>query len=103
MRILIVPDKFKGSLVRARRRRGDRGGARQALPSAQLEICPLADGGEGTAEAISRGACWQMDFLPGARRAWQTRDGPVHAGWLAEARTAVMEMRRGRGARRLAA
>src|SRR4051812_12157635 len=90
MRILIAPDKFKGSLGA-----GDVGaaiarGLRSALPMAQLEIVALADGGEGTADAIrsAAGGKWVVvtahDALGRARS--------VRYAWLAERRLAVMEM-----------
>ena len=60
MRILVAPDKFKNSL--GARDVGDciAAGLREVLPNATIEILPLADGGEGTAEAIcqARGGEW---------------------------------------------
>ena len=60
MRILIAPDKFKGSLNADAVARAIAAGIRSILPEAELEIVPLADGGEGTAEAIqlARGGEW---------------------------------------------
>jgi glycerate kinase len=90
MRILIVPDKFKGSLGARAVGEAIAAGARQALPSAQFEICSLADGGEGTAEAIcaARGGEWISCPVHNARG----RPVTVQYGWLPETRSAVMEM-----------
>ncbi|HEY7982456.1 MAG TPA: glycerate kinase [Candidatus Eremiobacteraceae bacterium] len=52
MRIVVAPDKFKGSLTA--RAAGDaiaRGMAR-AFPQAAFDIVPVADGGDGTAEVL---------------------------------------------------
>ena len=47
MRILIAPDKFKGSLGAEEVAERIRAGVRSALPTAEIEMLPLADGGEG--------------------------------------------------------
>ena len=52
MRILIAPDKFKGSLGAAEVGSSIAAGVRRALPMAEIETVAIADGGEGTAEAI---------------------------------------------------
>ncbi len=55
MRILIAPDKFKGSLSAREVAENIAAGLRAALPAAEFTLLPLADGGEGTAEAICTG------------------------------------------------
>src|ERR1700686_3082899 len=55
MRVLIAPDKFKGSLSAAQAAHALAEGWRQGWPPNQtleIECLPIADGGEGTAEAI---------------------------------------------------
>ncbi len=52
MRILIAPDKFKGSLGAAAVAAAIAEGLREVLPAAEIVCLPVADGGEGTAEAI---------------------------------------------------
>lgn len=52
MRILIAPDKFKGSLSAPEVAENIAHGLAQVLPRAKIDILPLADGGEGTAEVI---------------------------------------------------
>jgi glycerate kinase len=56
MRILIVPDKFKGSLGADRVADCIAGGVREVLPGAVITCLPIADGGEGTATAICSAA-----------------------------------------------
>ncbi len=52
MRILIAPDKFKGTLRAADVARAIELGIGKALPDADTVLLPLADGGEGTVEAV---------------------------------------------------
>ena len=52
MRILIAPDKFKGSLTAAEAAGAIRRGVEAAWPHAHCRELPMADGGEGTAEAL---------------------------------------------------
>lgn len=90
MRILIAPDKFKGSLGAEEVGRSIAAGLKQVLPQAELEIVALADGGEGTASAICSAAggewieCRVHDALGRA----------IEAGyaWLPESALAVCEM-----------
>jgi glycerate 2-kinase len=90
MRILVAPDKFKGSLGAAEAGAAIAAGLRAALPQAQIEVLALADGGEGTAEAIcqARGGDWITCAVHDALgRAKQTR-----YAWLASPGVAVIEM-----------
>jgi len=52
MQILIAPDSFKDSLPAKKVADSIAEGISQTYPQAQIEILPLADGGEGTLEAI---------------------------------------------------
>jgi len=52
MRVLIAPDKFKGTLTAVEVARAMRTGVLRALPNASVELCPVADGGDGTAETL---------------------------------------------------
>lgn len=55
--IVIAPDSFKGSLDAAGVARAIGAGIRQVVPTALIRELPLADGGEGTLDALcSRGA-----------------------------------------------
>ncbi len=51
-RILIAPDKFKGSLSAREVADNIAIGLREVLPEAKVDIVGMADGGEGTADAI---------------------------------------------------
>ena len=59
-RILIAPDKFKGSLTALAAADAIARGIKAACPEAKLVSRPIADGGEGTAEALGAalGGSW---------------------------------------------
>ena len=99
MRILIAPDKFKGALSAREVGENIAKGLLDILPEANIDILPMADGGEGTAEVIS-------DALGGS---WITCDAHDPLGrkisaryaWIEDRRLAVMEMSEAAGMRRL--
>src|SRR6266516_4822952 len=101
MRILIAPDKFKGALNAREVAESIAAGLREVLPDAEIDIAPMADGGEGTAEAISDGLggswlkCKAHDPLG--------REIEVHYAWIDQDKLAVMEMSEAVGMRRLRA
>ena len=61
LNILIAPDSFKGTLAALPAAQAIADGIRQVLPQARVQIFPMADGGEGTLDAI-------LYALPGERR-----------------------------------
>jgi len=99
MRILIAPDKFKGSLSARQVAENIALGVRDVIPDAQIEIAPVADGGEGTAEVIcnARGGEWVMC------RGHGPLGNPIEARyvWLSENASAVIEMSEAAGLRAL--
>jgi glycerate kinase len=52
MKFLIAPDKFKGCLSAAEAAECIAAGVRRAVPGAEIDLCPIADGGEGTVAAM---------------------------------------------------
>ena len=52
MRVLVAPDKFKGTMTAAEAAEAIAGGWRRADPKAEVVEVPLADGGEGTLDAL---------------------------------------------------
>ena len=99
MRFLIAPDKFKGSLDARAVAEQIALGIRDVMPDAEIVIAPIADGGEGTAEAIcgARAGEWVTCAAHDALgRTIQAR-----YAWLADAKTAVMDMSEAAGLRRL--
>lgn len=54
IRMLIAPDKFKGSMDAQRVCTIIKNAARQYLPGCSVRTLPIADGGDGTAETLTR-------------------------------------------------
>ena len=52
MKIVVAVDSFKGSLSSLDAGGAVRDGILRAFPDAEVEVCPLADGGEGTMESL---------------------------------------------------
>ena len=55
MKVVIAVDSFKGSLSSMEAGRAARAGILAARPDASVTIKPLADGGEGTTDALIEG------------------------------------------------
>ncbi len=55
LRVVIAPDAFKGSLSAIEVCNAIKRGVLAAAPEADVDLCPLADGGEGTAQTIAAG------------------------------------------------
>src|SRR4051794_8299285 len=56
--VLIAPDSFKGSLTSVEVARAIADGWARARSDDSIVLCPLADGGEGTLEAIAASGGW---------------------------------------------
>ncbi len=91
MRFLIAPDGFKESMSPAQAAAAIARGAAAAAPEAELDLCPIADGGEGTVEAL-------VSATGGAMRTATVR-GPlpgmrIDAQWgvLPDGETAIIEL-----------
>ena len=52
MRVLVAPDKFRGTLTARQAAEAIESGWRRERPEDTLELVPLADGGEGTLDAL---------------------------------------------------
>jgi len=52
MRVLVCPDKFKGSLSSPQAAEAIAAGFLEGWPEAETVLCPLADGGEGTLDLL---------------------------------------------------
>jgi glycerate kinase len=90
MKAVIAIDPFKGSLTSLEAGEAVRAGILAANPGAEVLVRPLADGREGTVEALTRG-------MGGTFRTVQVTgplSDPIEArcGILADGRTAIVEM-----------
>jgi glycerate kinase len=98
--VLFAPDSFKGSLTSVQVGQALAAGWLRARPSDTTLLCPLADGGEGTLEAIAAAGGW----------AWQIAavhdplGRPIQARWLRsdDGKRAVIEMAEASGLSRVA-
>ncbi|MGB3958921.1 MAG: glycerate kinase, partial [bacterium] len=90
MRIIIAPDSFKGSLTAAEVAASIERGVKRVLPQAETIPVPLADGGEGTVDALVSAT--------GGRLVTKEVTGPLGErvkasyGLLGDGETAVIEM-----------
>lgn len=90
MRILIAPQSLKGSLTAAEAGAAIARGAQSVFPEAEIDIVPIADGGEGTVQAL-------VDAT-GGQIVRQQVTGPLGEsvlgffGLLGDGSTAVIEM-----------
>lgn len=70
--IVIAPDSFKGSLSAQQVATAIAGGILAAAPTAQVRLCPMADGGEGTLDVLLHaGGQRQWLTVQGAAGAWR--------------------------------
>ena len=90
MKVVVAIDSLKGSLSSIEAGMAIRDGILAAKPDAEVIVKPLADGGEGTTDALIEGM--------NGKRIDLTVTGPMHSpvdayyGYLADSHTAVMEM-----------
>lgn len=84
-RVVVAPDKFKGSLTAAEAAAVLAAGVRRHRPRARIRAVPLADGGEGTVDAaVAAGAKLRRTLVRGAvegrvRARWAMRTTPSGA------------------------
>jgi glycerate kinase len=87
MKIVVAPDKFKGSLPAIEVAAAIAAGLRSELPAAELVTIPVADGGDGTVDAA---------VAAGFERVPVTVDGPtgepVRASYARRGAVAVVEL-----------
>ncbi|GAB2474516.1 glycerate kinase [Xylanimonas ulmi] len=90
MRVVIAPDSFKESMSAADAADAMRRGVLAAVPDAECVLVPMADGGEGTTDAL-------VAALGGTlvtARVTGPMGAPVEAsyGWVADERLAIIEV-----------
>ncbi len=90
MRVLIAPDKFKGSLDASEAARAIARGFSAGWPEAEVLTCPLADGGEGTMELLVAATGGKTVECEVTGPLGERRTAPL--GILGDGRTAMVEM-----------
>ena len=90
MKVVIAPDSYKGSLTAAEVAEAMARGVRRLYPSAEVALVPMADGGEGTAQALVDATGGQL--IPAVVTG--PLGDPVAAsfGLMGDGETAVIEM-----------
>jgi len=97
MRILVAPDKFKGTLTAAEAGAAIRTGLHTVDAAWQIDVLPFADGGDGTVDAvIAVGAELRFDSVSGPLGV------PVIARWAILDGTAIIETAEACGLRHVA-
>ena len=90
MKVVVAIDSLKGSLSSIEAGEAIKSGVLKAIPEAEVCVRPLADGGEGTVEALALGMGGKLETVEVT--------GPLGAkvactyGILEESKTAIMEM-----------
>jgi glycerate 2-kinase len=99
MNVLLCPDSFKDALSAQDAAAAMARGVQRAKPEAQVQVCPLADGGEGSLDAL-------IAATGAERRQLNVQDAlgrPRQAawGWLSDQRTAFIELAEASGLQHL--
>ena len=96
MRVVVAPDKFKGSLTAVQAARAMADGLRRVWPDSEVLLVPVADGGEGTVDAAVA-AGYQRRTVPVQGPTGE----PVLADFALRGGSAVLELAEASGLRRL--
>ena len=95
MKLLFAPDSFKGSLTAIQITDILEKVAARHFPGAEMISIPVADGGEGTTDALLRADFGQKFRIPVTGPLFEKEDASW--GMLADGETAVMEMAQASG------
>ena len=91
MRVVIAPDKFRGTLDAAEVAEAVASGLRAVRADLDIRCCPVADGGEGTlAAALANG--WQPRVEPVTGPLGEARTASFGLGTLADEPAALVEL-----------
>ena len=93
MKIVFAIDSFKGSLGSVEAGTAAAEGARRVFPDAECVVRPLADGGEGTVEALAAGLGGELRRVPVTGPA----NRPTEATYGIVGELAIMEMAQAAG------
>ena len=90
MKITIAIDSFKGSLTSVEAGIAAKCGVLSVYKDATVDVCPLADGGEGTSTALTEGLNGQMQYVDVTGPLGNTVKG--FYGIIHDTKTAIIEM-----------
>ena len=95
MKIVVAPNAFKGSLTATQAAHAITRGISKALPDAEIIQCPVADGGDGTAQTLKQvlGGTWIRKHVTGPL------GEKIYARylWIETKRIAIIEMAQASG------
>jgi glycerate 2-kinase len=97
MRVLVAPDKFRGTLSAAQAARAVEAGWRRARPADHITPVPMADGGEGTLDALVDGLGGSLVEARVSGPLGELLRAPFGLVSTATGTTAVVEMARASG------
>jgi glycerate kinase len=97
-RVLVAPDSFKGSLSSVEVAHALAVGWSRGRPADEVELAPMADGGEGTLDAVAAAGGWTT--LPAAARDPLMR--PIDGRFLRQGPRAIVELATASGLSRVA-
>ena len=91
MKIVIAMDSFKGSLTSMEAGAAVCSGILRVYPNAKISVLPMADGGEGTVEALTLGMGGELQSI---KVTGPSDDQKITAqyGILRDKKTAIIEM-----------
>jgi len=95
--VVVAPDKFKGSLTSPEVAARVAAGLRRRHPDLEVRLAPIADGGDGTLEAVAA-----RGYIPVSVLVSGPNGTPIEAAFGLRERTAVVELAEASGLRRLA-
>jgi glycerate kinase len=87
VRVVVAPDKFKGSLDAAGVAAALAAGFREVVPDAEMRLVPMADGGDGTVDAFLAGGAAERRV-----RVCGPLGIPVEAVYARDGDVAIVEM-----------
>lgn len=90
MKVVVAIDSLKGSLTSLEAGEAIQEGILRAIPDAEVIVRPLADGGEGTVEALTRGMNGRYEKITVTDPLGRPTDAVY--GILADSHTAILEM-----------
>lgn len=92
LKVLVAPDKFKGTLTARAAAESIARGWRKARPADRLDLLPISDGGDGFGEILSGAIAARQQRLKTVDAAG--RPLIAHWWWEPESRTAIIESAR---------
>ncbi|HET9310172.1 MAG TPA: glycerate kinase, partial [Actinomycetota bacterium] len=92
MRVLVAPDKFRGTLTARQAADAVAAGWRRARPGDDLDLAPMADGGEGTMDTLTAALGGRIERRQVSGPLGDPVDGAFGVAQAHDGRVGVVEM-----------